>query len=839
MIKRFTFILCLLTYAASVTSQVQSEALDTISVSPSQQLYMQAEDAYAHYFMQKTNPAADKDELYSTLLEGFMAYVKCMDELDEEQRTGLKEKLRLMRPEFEMAGIHYSVNGDNRKAYKFLECYLNIPRLPIFDGERFPRNAQYPAYVFIVAAESHNVRDYENAVSFLQEYIEVGEKQNQQTCYEFLANDLELLQRYDEEATVLDEGLMNYPNSLSMLKQAIVFYSRRNEKDKMREMLNRALSLSPDDLSLKRFKAKDDEDNGRFMDALPVYMVLHELSPNDLDLTKALAFCHYNLAGTLINESNTASDAERFKKLRSTANEHFNKAITLLEPLSKDAEVVKNDQRVLYALSDALTQVGRAADATQLRQQAQQSVNLLNTSTTQNVASVPNFNDWYKPKLEKKLQEWERRGEFEPADDYVKRVNPEARKNLIATSRASLEEEYIQEYGSSYNLEDLTIKPYDPDHQTYRIQTRQGDIYLKVPIADDEAKRFKESWSGVKIQAPQFKVDKSGKLLLAKAQFTTPYGQSYGYDANEPLEYGRIKIARPEWNDDDLLADVNTATESQPKKKAKEVVDEPINVGESTVDVNVPKNKEKNENTFALIISNENYKNVADVPFALNDGRSFKRYCEDVLGVPDDNVVYATNATMGEMTDAIDRIKDLQLAYEGMKLLVYYSGHGLPDPSTNEAYLIPSDASARNISTGYKLSKFYNELTAHNPGSVTVFLDCCFSGTKRDGHIMDSEAKGIIITPRDETPTTNMVVFSACTGNETAYPYNNQKHGLFTYFLLRKLQEDKGKTTLKKLADYISTNVKQNSIRLNGKLQSPTTRSALPPTEWGSWRLDK
>ena len=510
-----------------------------------------------------------------------------------------------------------------------------------------------------------------------------------------------------------------------------------------------------------------------------------------------------------------------------------------MEPLSKDAGVVKNDQRVLYAFSDALTQVGRANEANQIRQQVQQNTSLIPTATAQTESSAPNFNDWYKPKLEKKLEEWERRGEFEPADAYVKRVNPEARKNLIANSRTTLEAEYIQEYSNTYNLDDLTIKPYDPDHQTYRIQTRQGDIYLKVPIADDEAKRFKESWSGIKIMAPQFKVDKSGNLLLAKAQFTTPYGQAYSYDANEPLEYGRIKIARPEWNDDDLLADASTEPEPAPKKKHEDVEEEPINVGASSVDINVPKTKDQNEKTFALIIANENYKNVEAVPFALNDGSSFKRYCEDVLGVPQGNIVFATNATKGEMTMVVDKIRQYQKAWEDMKLLVYYSGHGLPDPSTNEAYLIPSDAYPSSMSTCYKLSTFYKELTEQNPTSVTVFLDCCFSGAKKDGKVMDTAARGIIITPREETPTTNMVVFSACSGNETAYPYNNQKHGLFTFFLLKKLKEDKGKTTLKQLSDYIATNVKQNSVRLNGKLQQPTTKSSLPPTEWGKWRLDK
>jgi hypothetical protein len=37
-------------------------------------------------------------------------------------------------------------------------------------------------------------------------------------------------------------------------------------------------------------------------------------------------------------------------------------------------------------------------------------------------------------------------------------------------------------------------------------------------------------------------------------------------------------------------------------------------------------------------------------------------------------------------------------------------------------------------------------------------------------------------------PQGNMVVFSAAQGDETAYPNNDEKHGMFTYFLLKKLQ---------------------------------------------------
>ena len=836
MMKRFAILLWTLSLAVSSFAQTV-EVADTTSAAPVQSAYALAEEAYARYFAQKEDPSSDKDQLYQTLMDCFTNYVKSMENADETQQADMKEKIRRLRPEFEMVGIELSNQGKNQIAYKFLECYLNIPNLPLFEGEQFPQNEQYPLYVFNVAAESHNSRDYESSVIYLKEYIELGEKRNQQICYEFLAADLERLKRYDEAMAVLDEGIMNYPQNLKMLKRSINLFNQFGEKDKAKNMFDRAIAIAPSDPELRRFKADIDYQNDRFADALPIYTEYYEQNPNDPNRVKKLALCHFNLAGSKINESNNVIDADRIKILRNEANEHLNKSIALLEPLSKNPEVVKSDPLVIQALSEALTQVGRSSDADMVRQQASRDMGL---STVSSKRTAPNFNEWFKPKLERILAEWERRGEFETTDEWQKRVSPETRKELAVQTRRTLEQDFIREYSDTYNLEDLTVRKYDPDHETFCVKTKQGDIYLKVPRAGNEAENFKNNWSGVRIQSPQFKVDKSGKLLLATAVFATPDGHYYMYDRNEPLEYQTIKIAKPVWNDDDLLA-MYGGGEDTPKPVVKNDDREAINVGESTVDVNIPKTKEKNGNTYALIIANEKYtkEGVSQVPFAENDGKSFKKYCESVLGVPEENIYSYFNATYSDMIEAIENIKNLEQAVKDVKLLVYYSGHGQPDPSTKEAYLLPVDASARSMYISIKLSKFKQELLAHNPASVTLFLDACFSGANRDGQIMDKEARGVIIKPREETPSTKMVVFAACSGDETAYPYRNQKHGLFTYFLLKKLQEDKGKTTYKQLAKYIQENVKRESYQQHKKIQNPDIQCALPVTEWGNWRLDK
>ena len=84
-----------------------------------------------------------------------------------------------------------------------------------------------------------------------------------------------------------------------------------------------------------------------------------------------------------------------------------------------------------------------------------------------------------------------------------------------------------------------------------------------------------------------------------------------------------------------------------------------------------------------------------------------------------------------------------------------------------------------------------------------------------------------------------MVVFSAAQGNETAYPYKGHQHGMFTYFVLDKLNQTGGSVTLGELSDYVTKQVKQNSILENGKSQTPSVAAASSNTDWRNWKLSE
>lgn len=258
----------------------------------------------------------------------------------------------------------------------------------------------------------------------------------------------------------------------------------------------------------------------------------------------------------------------------------------------------------------------------------------------------------------------------------------------------------------------------------------------------------------------------------------------------------------------------------------------------SDVDIDLPTSSRENENLFALILANENYMNVANVECALNDGRTFKTYCEKVLGMPKDNVHLVEDATYGQMVEQINWISQIGKVYKGdAKIIVYYAGHGIPNEKDRSAYLLPVDVSGDNTAAAYSLSTLYKQLGSLNVKNVIVFMDACFSGSRRgDGMLMS--ARGVAIKTKAETPVGNMIVFTAAQNDETAYPYKEKGHGLFTYYLLKKLKETKGDVDFGTLSNYIKKEVSRRSVVVNNKPQTPSVSFSYSITnDWEKMKL--
>jgi len=439
------------------------------------------------------------------------------------------------------------------------------------------------------------------------------------------------------------------------------------------------------------------------------------------------------------------------------------------------------------------------------------------------------FPTFIKRYVEKEITEWQKKGEFEKTIDYQNRVTEATRNQMIQKYTDEAVNVYRKQFIARLNWNNLKLDKYDADNETYLIQSEQlGNFALPVPVSD--AIQFKQNWGKMKFENPDFYVSNEN-MMLAKLDIVNPLGKKYHYDSQQPTTYSASNIV---YNFKPL--EVNVIPDNKTQNNTK-IDNRTVVVGATDVDMNIPMNAQVNDKAFVVIIANENYQKEVKVKFAGNDGKVFKEYCEKTLGIPSKNIHFAQDASFGNMKSEIKWISDVASAFGGQaKIIFYYAGHGMPNEADKSAYLLPVDGFSSDFETAIKLEDLYTRLNVYPSKSITIFLDACFSGSVRDNGMLAS-ARGVKIKPKTDIMKGNMVVFSAATGDETAYPYNDKQHGLFTYFLLKYLKETKGDANYADLSNFIIENVKQQSIIVNQKSQTPQVNTSMDIES--SWQVMK
>lgn len=470
--------------------------------------------------------------------------------------------------------------------------------------------------------------------------------------------------------------------------------------------------------------------------------------------------------------------------------------------------------------------------------------------TQEEIFSNFDYISFIKEYVQTKINKWQQKGEFEKMADYNIRVT----KITLNSAIFKFQQEAIDLLSYYYwNIigykASFELMPYDSENETFIITSNLfGDLAIKVPIT--KAQIFKDNFYSLKFSQDKSYLEKDkltkninysfvlgdNKLILSHLVFKLGEN-SWTFDLNNKLKYTNTKI---DYNFDKI--DISLPQSSITKSVTK-IENKNISVGKSGVDVNIPENT-KVTNRYALIIGNEDYQSMQrtlnseqNVAFAVNDATVFRDYAIKTLGVEQENITFLTNATAGQMSQQIDKVcKMLSKLGNKAELIVYYAGHGYPDENTKVPYLIPVDVSASNLEMGIKLNDLYKNLSATNAKRIVVFLDACFTGGGRTSSLLAS--RGIKVVPKEDALNGNIVVISASTGLQSALPYQNEKHGMFSYYLLKKMQESKGNTTLGDLFTFLKENVSLQSLKINNKEQDPTINFSLAvEKEYNSWNF--
>lgn len=245
---------------------------------------------------------------------------------------------------------------------------------------------------------------------------------------------------------------------------------------------------------------------------------------------------------------------------------------------------------------------------------------------------------------------------------------------------------------------------------------------------------------------------------------------------------------------------------------------------------------EKNPNAYAVVVGIEKYRDITSAEFASRDAQSVRDYLINAVGINEENITYAINerASKNDLNKYFNWLKNN--ADKDSLIIVYYSGHGAPDPADGEAYLVPYDGDPNTIKqSGYSLRHLYEQLNKLPANKVLVIIDACFSGVGGPRTVIAKGARPLVVTPAIDTG--NVVVMSASTSSQICWFYEEKQHGLFTYFFLKGLQgeadsnKDK-KILLTELYEYLKPQVIKIAKRNNREQEPQLSQPGEKAKNW-------
>jgi hypothetical protein len=197
---------------------------------------------------------------------------------------------------------------------------------------------------------------------------------------------------------------------------------------------------------------------------------------------------------------------------------------------------------------------------------------------------------------------------------------------------------------------------------------------------------------------------------------------------------------------------------------------------------------------WLFLIGIENYKETDKVIFANNSAKQVAEVMRKRLGISERNsyVLIDADATAGAISDKLERM--LANVKPGDTIYFYYSGHGVPDPASSEAYILPGDKVVDFIvrEKNFQLVDIYRRLSLSGAAKVVAFIDACFSGRTDNSSLFKGTAPGLIRVKDVEIDAATMTVISAGKNTQFSNSYDNKGHRMFSYFLIRSLLKERG-----------------------------------------------
>jgi len=208
---------------------------------------------------------------------------------------------------------------------------------------------------------------------------------------------------------------------------------------------------------------------------------------------------------------------------------------------------------------------------------------------------------------------------------------------------------------------------------------------------------------------------------------------------------------------------------------------------------------EKKRNVWAVVIGVNSYPNVRRLKYAVNDAMAFSNHLVEYNQVPKENVVLLLDeeANLTRLRSALGVYLKNKASKEDM-VIIYFAGHGAtereatsPDGDGLEKYLLPYDVDPKELyATAMPMEEISRLFSRIRSDRLVFIVDTCYSGASggRTIGVADLRA-GISDGFLDRiTGGKGKIILTASGANEVSAESDELQHGIFTHFLIRRLQ---------------------------------------------------
>ena len=235
---------------------------------------------------------------------------------------------------------------------------------------------------------------------------------------------------------------------------------------------------------------------------------------------------------------------------------------------------------------------------------------------------------------------------------------------------------------------------------------------------------------------------------------------------------------------------------------------------------------------------------LTDLPFAADDATEFASWLEQA-GWRHSHIKCLTDKQATERDVRIALESWLTKAKTGDLIVLYWAGHGFPDPEDPEkVYFACHDTDVRVPATGYRMDRIRRTLEERNARNVVILADTCHAGK-----LITRGDRGLSIVPsikrmqQDNKVPKGWVFMVSADTDRKAVEHSSWRNGAFTHCLLKGLRgkadgfqsagAKDGVVTLGELRQYLTTAMPDETQKVLGVAKHPLiTTSSGDPSIW-------